>query len=84
MKSQGGGAIDPIALGNLLKKWGIRDGFQRILARWWGREMRFSTFHTASRWRRPGVRRELPAKLYDGDAVSADGGPNPGASARNR
>jgi hypothetical protein len=36
------------------------------------------------RWRRPGIRRELPSKLNDWDASIACDGPSPGTSARNR
>jgi len=37
-----------------------------------------------TRWRRPGMRRDLPAKLYDWDAEIACDGSNPGASAQSR
>ena len=36
-----------------------------------------------TRWMRPGMRRDLVAKLYDGDAGIAGDGPSPGASARD-
>ena len=36
------------------------------------------------RWKRPGMRRDVPTKLYDGDAGIACDGPSPGASAQNR
>jgi len=36
------------------------------------------------RWKRPGMRRDVPTKLYDGDAGIACVGPNPGASAQDR
>ena len=37
-----------------------------------------------TRWKRPGRRRDLAAKLYDGEAGKASDGPIPGASAQNR
>jgi hypothetical protein len=37
-----------------------------------------------SRWKRPGMRRDLLSKLYDGGAGNAFDGPSPGASAQNR
>lgn len=37
----------------------------------------------ATRWRRTGMRRDLPTKLYDEHAGIACDGPIPGASVRN-
>ena len=36
------------------------------------------------RWKRPGMRGDLPTKLYDGVAGITGNGPSPGASAQNR
>ncbi len=41
-------------------------------------------FPITIRWKRPGMRRGLPTKLYDGDTGIACDGPNPGASAQSR
>lgn len=45
-------------------------------------EFRFGELTT--RWRRPGMRRDLLSTLYDGDAGLAGSGPCPGRSAQNR
>ena len=46
--------------------------------------MEVPAFSFQSRWRRPGIQRENPAKLYDKDAVEVEKRACPGRSAQNR
>jgi len=50
----------------------------------WHHVREVPAFSFQSRWRRPGMRRDLPSKMYDWDAGFDGDGVSPGASARSR
>jgi len=61
--------------------WVASDGESVV---WREETTKFGRVRLTPRWSRPGMWRDLPAELYDGNAGIADAGANPGAADRGR